>query len=122
MLNQWWGVVIEELKIILRSAKYLISFFQPLPIWIIMSMVWENDLLVIKSLEAILQHGTVGLFENVISYMDKIIGVDSKNIFIKSSMMNLAQGKTVRNDWITKLRIISYDMCCIQKLRMLQTA
>ena len=84
-----------------------------------MSMVWENDLLVTKSLEAILQHGTVGLFENVISYMDKIIGVDSKNIFIESSMMDLAQGKTVRNDWITKLRIISYDMCCIQKLGML---
>jgi hypothetical protein len=83
--------------------KPIKSLFEPSLVRVIFAMIWQNYLLMFKSLKAIFQHRSIGFLENVVSYMNVVIWIDAKNILIEGSMMDFTKRKSVLNDWISDI-------------------
>ena len=89
----WIQVFIKievQSSLTLRSQEPLKPHLQPIPVRVIFAVLRKDDLLAVERLETILQHRTIGLFQDVISHMDIIIGVDAEDVLVESSVVDLA--------------------------------
>lgn len=53
-----------------------------------------------KIFQAVLQHGAIFFLKNIFPYLNTEIGIDSKNIVIKSCVMDFAKRNAILNDGI----------------------
>jgi hypothetical protein len=60
----------------------------------------KHNPLSMKFLQPVEEHGSVRFGKNVFPDMDCVFRVYSYDILVKGRMMNLAETKAVRNDWI----------------------
>jgi hypothetical protein len=56
---------------------------------------WHVQSLSFDSLKPVLQHRTIMFAQNILSYTDLVVGVDTNNVTIKSGMMEFAEGDAV---------------------------
>jgi len=76
----------------------------------------------VQSLQAVLQNGTVFLFQNICADLDNVIGSYTDDKGIVSGMMQLAQRQSIIDRGLTFGHIVWNDMSGIEQFTMFQTA
>src|SRR6266699_1864266 len=69
------------------------------------------------SLKGVGKRRTVLLVENIGPYLHHVIGAYAEDIVVESTMMDGAHCHSIRNDWLTTVRVFS-EVCRIEKLWM----
>jgi len=73
-------------------------------------------------LQTMEEHGAVMLSKNVLPDLDHEVGTNAHDVAVESRMMNLAQRKTVGNDWIAVRMSIGQDVGGIKEFKMAESA
>ena len=74
------------------------------------------------SLKSVEQHGTILLFQDIVSNFDDIVWPYADHETVKRRMVQFAEGNTVIHNGITVGFSIRDDMSRVQKFEMLQAA
>ena len=75
-----------------------------------------------EALDAMNQHRSVDLRQDVGSDLDDVIRCDAQNVRVERAMMERAQRNTVRHDRLSLRMAIGQDVCRLQQLLVLQLA
>ena len=75
-----------------------------------------------EALDAMNQHRSVDLRQDVGSDLDDVIRGDAQNVRVERAMMERAQRNTVRHDRLSLRMAIGQDVCRLQQLLVLQLA
>src|SRR5204862_2479746 len=76
----------------------------------------------VESLQSVLQHRTVDLFQYIKPHLDTVIGIHSDDVAIERSVMKLAERETIRYLRLALRVAIRDDVCGFKQLLMPQPA
>ncbi len=73
-------------------------------------------------LEAMAKHRPVDLGEYVATDLGHVVRTDTKDVRVVGRMVDLAQGKPVRHDWVTTQMVIGKDVGRVDQRGMAEPA
>jgi hypothetical protein len=85
-------------------------------------IVWEIDALPRDFLQAVTQHRSIDLFQNVSTDLDEKLGCDPKDMTVEGGVMQLAQSDAIWNHWLTTRVPVGKNVRRLQQLRVTQMA
>ena len=116
------GEVPKAEGVLPRPRKPTISPIQSLPAGIVTLRTRQNQRGLVQSFQAMLQNGTVFLFQNICADLDNVIRHYADDKGVVSGMMQLAQLQSIFDRGLSFGHIVWNDMSGVEQFAIFQAA
>ena len=112
----------REIEQLTRCSEAFVAKFEQIDTWSVRGAARQHELLAVRFLEAVSEHGAVDLGEDVAPDLDLEVRPDSQDVAVEGGVVDLAEGQSVGHFRDAQCFAVTDDVRRVEELAVLQAA